>query len=473
MTVGISKPWDVVVAGGGPAGIPAALAAARAGARTLLVERHGAVGGNATMGFPLHGFFNNREERIVDGIPWELVGRLKAQDAAAEVRNVGVGEPRGRGSLKFNARFVVSRPEAFKAVSLEMLREAGVELMLHTWVADVLLDGSRVAGLVVENKAGRTVIPAGLVVDCTGDGDVAARAGAPFERGRQGDGGLQPLTPLFTLSGVEMDRVEPASRIVWPYEVVGSGAWRAGCRGSTVRLEPWSHLLQAELPEFAPLLQQFNVWELADGVSYCGNMLHLPGLDASRGDHLSQAETAGRRMVWQLAAFLRRHVAGFENAHLITTAIQVGIRETRRILGEYVLAYDDVVDARRFADTIALCGYRVDIHGYDGGTIYNEPPRGTQVRDYGSYGMPYRCLVPRAVDGLLVAGRCVSATHEAQGSCRVIGSCMAMGQAAGLAAALSAWQGRTPRELSVPVLQNALRRQGARLGDDEGAQKTS
>jgi hypothetical protein len=125
-----------------------------------------------------------------------------------------------------------------------------------------------------------------------------------------------------------------------------------------------------------------------------------------------------------------------------------------------------VVDARRFADTIALCGYRVDIHGYDGGTVYNEPTRGTHVKDYGAYGIPYRCLVPRAVDGLLVAGRCISASHEAQGSCRVIGTCMAMGQAAGLAAACSAKDGVAPRTLSVPDLQESLRRQGARLDDE-------
>jgi hypothetical protein len=318
----------------------------------------------------------------------------------------------------------------------------------------------------VETKSGRAVIPAGVVVDCTGDGDVAAHAGAPFERGRPGDGGLQPLTPLFTLSGLALDRVEPAARIVWPYEVVGSEAWRAGCRGATIRLSHWERLLQAEVPEFASLLHQFNVWELGDGVSYCGNMLHIPGLDASREDQLTQAETAGRRMVWQLVAFLRRHAAGFENAHLIGTAIQVGIRETRRILGESILTYEDVVDARRPADTIALCGYRVDIHGYDGGTIYNEPTRGTQVKEYGAYGIPYRCLVPRAVDGLLVAGRCISASHEAQGSCRVIGTCMAMGQAAGLAAAQSAKEGTAPRAISLPALQEILRRQGAYLGDD-------
>jgi hypothetical protein len=462
----ISTGREVVVAGGGTAGIVAAVAAARMGSRTLLVEQNGFVGGTAVMGLPILGFHNNREERIVGGIAWELMERLFTLDAAADLRLLEEGGQIGRGTPEYCARQIGVYPEAFKAVALEMLREAGVEIMLHTWVADVLLEGSRVAGLVVENKSGRTAIPAGAVVDCTGDGDVAARAGAPFERGRPGDGGLQPLTPLFTLSGVVLERVEPASRIVWPYEVVGSEAWRAGCRGSTIRLEPWSRLLQAELPEFAHLLKQFNVWELADGVSYCGNMLHLPGLDASQGDQLSQAETAGRRMVWQLAGFLRRHVAGFENAHLVGTAIQVGIRETRRILGGYSLTYDDVVDARRFADTIALGGSRVDIHGYDGGTVYNEPVRGTQVKDYGSYGVPYRCLVPREVDGLLTAGRCISASHEAQGSCRVIGTCMAMGQAAGLGAALSVRQRSTPRDLSVPPLQEALRQQGARLDDE-------
>jgi hypothetical protein len=459
----LKEKYQVVVAGGGTAGIVAAIGAARAGASTLLIEQAGFVGGVAAMGIPFHGFFNNREEQILGGIPWEIFSRLKAMNAAGEVRNMGMGEPRGKGSSKFNARFVAYHPEAFKYLALEMLREAGVDLLLHTYVSDVVLDGRGIAGLVVENKSGRTIIPASQVVDCSGDGDVAAMAGAQYLKGSSESGDMQPTTMLFVMSNIDITAAEKGTAIKYPYEIVGSDFWRTRCQCHSVKMGRWAAELQQEMPDYASLIEAFNVWTLGDGVHYCGNMLHIPKLDVSQGDQLSQAEIDGRRLTWQLGQFLRRHLPGFERSHIVSTAAQIGIRETRRIVGEYEINYDDVVDGRSFDDVVAMCGYRVDIHGFDGGQVYYEPAKGTQVKDYGSYDIPYRSLVPLKVDNVLVAGRCISSTQEAQGSCRVMGTSMATGQAAGVAAALSAQEGVAPRSLEYRLLERELRRQGAML----------
>jgi len=455
---------EVAVAGGGTAGIITAIAAARTGARTVLVEQDGFVGGSAVMGLPMHGFYNNREERILAGVAGELIARLEAMDAAAEVRNVGIGMPRGKGSPKFNARWTVYHPEAFKFVALEMLREAGVDLMLHTFVADVTLEGKAITGLVTADKSGLGLVRAARVVDCTGDGDVAARAGAPFEKGRPDDGRMQPLTLLFSMSNVDLERAEQAGAARRrPFEVLGSSFWQSHCRSYDVQLGAWSAALQQEMPAFAGHLTQFLIWDYGDGTCYCGNMVHIAGLDASDGDDLSKAEWIGRRLVWQLAQFARRHIPGFEQSFLTSTPARIGVRETRRILGEYYLTEEDILGAARSEDVVALCGYRMDVHGYDGGPVYHEPARGTQVKDCGAYDIPYGCLVPKGVENLLVAGRCVSASHLAQSSLRVQGPCMGMGHAAGTAAALSLRLGVSPRELEVRVLQEQLLQQGALL----------
>ncbi|MCL4466882.1 MAG: FAD-dependent oxidoreductase [Chloroflexi bacterium] len=465
MSVEVKQPYDVVVAGGGTAGVVAGIAAARTGARTLLIEQNGYVGGVAALGnLPFLGFHNNRNEQIIKGIGWEIVSRLLDVDAAVITENVGIGEPRGKGSPKFNGGGIFFRPEAYKYVALDMLSEAGCELMLHTYISDVVMDGNTLAGLVVENKSGRAITPARRVVDCTGDGDVAARAGAPFEKGRPGDRLTQPVTPLFVLSNVDLDRaIAAGATYSWMWEPVGPKAehWRGRFRWVAVKLERWERELREEFPGISSGLFEFLLVDINDGVFYCGNMIHLAKLDGSDADQLSQAEQIARSTVWRLGGFLRRHVPGFERAHVVSTPAIIGVRETRRILGDYYLTYDDAIEARRFDDAVTQCGYRVDVHGYDGGKVYYEPERGTQVKDYGSYDIPYRSLLPRKVDNLLMAGRCISGSHEAQGSYRVMGPAMGMGHAAGTAAAMSVREGVSPREMDARKLQETLLEQGA------------
>lgn len=459
-----SGAFDVIVTGGGPAGIVAAIAAARSGARTLLVEGAGFVGGVAAMGLPFQGVFTNAEERIIEGIGGELMRRLIDIGAAADVRNVGVGPPRGRGSPKFNARWISYHPEALKYMALEMLHEAGVELLLHTSISGVVAQDGHVNGLRVENKSGGRELRAACIVDCTGDGDIAALGGASFEKGSAGS--LQPMTMTFVMSRVDLQATVAAGRAVrLPHEVVeGSEAWRSPGFGSyDVDLKPDADALKKAFPEYGAILTEVNMKDLCDGVFYGGNMVHIPGFDGSDGAQLSQAEFESRRLVFRLGLFMREHVPGFERAHMVSTSARIGVRETRRILGDYLLSDEDVIEGRRFDDVVTLGGYRVDIHGYDGGPVYVEPGKGTQIRGLGSYDIPYRILLPKGVHNVVMAGRCVSASHVAQGSLRVMGTAMGMGHAAGTAAAMAALQGVSPRDLAVPELQRMLRQQGAKL----------
>ena len=458
---------EVIVAGGGPAGIIAAISAARNGAKTLLIEQNGYVGGTAATGLPLLSFHNNRGEQIVSGTPWELISRLMEMEEAVVVRIAGkaatMGSAHGsalyEGGAEFIAQSVPVRPEAFKYTAWEMLRDAGVELLLHTYVSDVVRSGRQVNGLIVENKSGRQEIPADRIVDCTGDGDVAFLSGASFEKGRPGDGLTQPMTMLFVLGGVDLDRAEAEKiAIRRNMEVLGSEAWKSFYRKYDVRLNQWEDRLLKDFPH-SGVDKGFVLRYWGDGVCYAGNMLHTPYYDASKGEDLSKAIVESRSLVWNLVRFLRENVPGFERTHLIQT-FNIGIRETRRITGDYQLTYEDVIEARRHEDDVALNGYFVDIHDYDGSWLHM-PKKGTQVKGYGSYGIPYRCLLPQKIDGLLVAGRCLSATHEAHASARVMGTCMAMGQAAGTAAALSIREKVTPRELETRKLLETLGAQGA------------
>jgi len=459
---------SVVVAGAGPAGIVAAIAAARHGAATTLLEQQGFVGGMAGTGLSLLAFHDNAFRRVVGGIPWEMVRRMMAKGGCVVYRNDGKLD--GDFSREFfHSTGIRYSPELFKQVATEMLLEAGVTLLCRTLVVNTEKTGSRVRAIVVENKSGRSTLPAGAIVDCTGDGDLAARSGAEFELGSRGNGVVQPMTMLFAVSNIDVDAAMQAGHMKrTPWSVMEPLELTDRFKSYILDVTPWAEQLKAFTPPEVPPITRFRFHDHNDGMFQTGNFIHISHLDGSNGEQLARGETVGRVVVWKLVEFLRDHVPGFEQVRLVQTATHLGVRETRRVRGEYYLNAQDVLSARQFPDAIAQCGYFMDVHDPDSSDFAKTDGSG-QIVDEASFGIPYRTLVPLAVDGLIMAGRCVSGSREAQSAFRVMGTCMAMGQAAGPAAAMSARSGKPFRALDVAALRQALAADGAILDRPDAA----
>jgi 2-polyprenyl-6-methoxyphenol hydroxylase-like FAD-dependent oxidoreductase len=431
---------DVVVAGAGPAGFAAAVAAARLGASTMLVERHGFLGGMMTAGLVLTlGGYNcwiEPYERVVAGIGGELLSRAAAQDGAED-----------------NDSWVLnSEPEIVKLVCDEMVEEARVRTLLHSYIAAPYTEGATVRGIIVENKSGRGAILARVVVDATGDADLAVRAGAGCTKSPS----LQPMTLGFILGHVHgATPAEVAQRQV-------TGHTTAGEMGGTLKISRREDVR----PNLAQMQRAREAGEIPTyGGPWFGglradrvwvNSTRLLG-DASDAESLTQAEMQGRRDAWALWRYLQRHVPALAKSEILASGPQIGIRETRQIVGDYLLTGDDVRSGARFPDGVCLGAWPIDVHPADGAVGVH----GCYVP--WPYQIPYRALLPRGLEGLLVAGRCISADQEAMGSLRVVGTCMAIGQAAGTAAGLSASQGIVPRALNPAALRSALLEQGAKL----------
>ncbi|MCE5322614.1 FAD-dependent oxidoreductase [bacterium] len=440
MTAIPDKTYDVIVAGGGPAGMIAAIASARNGAHTLLIERSECLGGTATSGLLCNwGAFDNADrrndfarmrlyednqpwpdelknegERIIKGIPEEMLIRMQSVGAASKI-------PLG---------YISINPEYLKIIADEMVRQAGAEIIYgisalsaertnNEWAVDTC------------SKSGQVIFKTRQVIDASGDADLARFAGAEIVRGRQSDGTMQPPTLVFMIGN-------------------------ANVRESDVYLSLNKNFREATG-------RKMGCWTpvpLMPGV-FSINNLHSPGVDGCSPWDVSHAVEHCRREAIELTELFRRNIPGCENVFLIDTAPSLGIRETVRIVGDYTLTEDDVLSARKFPDGICRYAHNIDVHLPDAHLDKLENhgfvPAGSD------YHVPYKCMLPKNLDDFLVAGRTISATHFAAGSARVMPCCMAIGQAAGTAAALSVKMNTTPRKLPVDTLIGTLLDQGVCL----------
>ncbi len=422
----VARP-EVLVCGAGLAGIGAAVAAARGGARTMVIDRMGFAGGffSAIIGSAFDGFVDERSGKpVVGGIVFEMLERMGV---------VGKGEAAQRrynvnGDLNFvemHPERLVPRcdPERFKRAADAILLEAGVEILYHTQVADVVANRGRIDSVIVSNKAGLVAIQPRIVIDCTGDGDVAAWAGAPFDKAES----LQPMSLHFRIAFVEpsFELTRQCARVLREAHQRGEMGLYAG-----------------------PYPATFS------GRDLYFNATRFPGDNTDPADWTA-AEIQGRRDAWKMFELWREHLEAFEDAYFMTSGPTAGGRESRRIVGDYVLNGDDVRQGRAQDDAVLLGAWRLDRHPPDKPGYHDipwTPP----------YGIPYRTLLPQGLDNLLVAGRCHSATSEALASSRVTATAMGMGQAAGTAAALVCNQGDV-RAVDVAQLRHQLRGNGVIL----------
>lgn len=419
---------DVLVIGGGPAGQAAAVAAARAGAEVTLIERYGCLGGLASGGMVLvldDMCDEPAREVSVGGIALEIIERMTRigacvappkedwfrNDAAVRDRWVPWGFEHLYSKAKPKEIVYVASfdPEGWKQASQEMALDAGVHLRLHSWFSQAIVEDGAVRGVIVETKAGRQAVFGRVIVDATGDGDVFGSAGAPLVQGSYIITLVHRLGAVDTDATIRFERAHPneARELDTQIKHILGGSW--------------------------------DLWWLLTprpGIIWC-NCPHIPGLDGLKVEDLTKVEIEGRRRFMRVLAFVRANLPGFTDAYILDAAPQVGVRQTRLLKGEYVVTKEDVIERRTFPDVVA---------------------RG---RDYYT---PYRSLLPKGIDGLLVAGRCYSATSEAQRISREIPPCMVMGEAAGTAAVLSLESAVAPRHVDVQKLQRRLLAQGVNLG---------
>jgi hypothetical protein len=444
---------SVLVVGGGPAGLGAAAGSAATGADTVLVERHGFLGGNATAALvmPLMSFFTQHHDHrkrgnhstflpsdhghgdpVIAGMLSELLIRL--------INNGGAIPPSDKTGY-----VVPFDPEIFKITAMEMMDDMKVKMLFHSFASGMLKSGKNPA-VVFETKSGPLVIEADVIIDCTGDGDIAASAGAEFITGREEDGLMQPMTLMFRIAEFKREAFSQYIKAHPEQWKTVHGLWDLVKAAS----------LSGELDLQREDILFFDTTHEKELIVNSSRITKVSGVNVW---DLSYAEWEGRRQVRQIAAFFKKYVPGFEDTYLMQTGTTVGVRETRRIKGKYILTGRDILSAAKFDDVIARSTYPLDVHNPQGkGTILKRLPPGE------SYDIPLRCLIPESAGNLLMAGRCISGDHEAHSSYRVMPVSVATGHAAGICAAIASKNKISPSEIDPAQVQKELKRQGANLG---------
>jgi hypothetical protein len=430
--------YEVAVLGGGPAGIAAAVAVARAGRRTLLIERYGFLGGMGTAAgvtnfCGLHANVHGEMRRVVQGIASELLARID-----------GLGGLNAPHLILGKILAQAYDTAAYKIAADDLLKHHKVDILFHALGAGaVMQDERRINVLMVETKAGRQAVRAEIFIDCSGDGDLAAWSGARFEVGDNAGNMLYP-SMMFRLNGVDPEKAGEAWRTIPALmeAAEAAGTHRFPRKAAIVR------------PQRSQIEWRVNFTQLAreDGTA----------INGLQPDQLTRGEIDGRRQAVDAFNFLRT-VPGFEKSYIVDLPPQLGIRETRRVIGGHMLSGEDVLGCASFEDSIGVNGWPMEQH-VAGDVIFKFPPI-PQSRGFNE--LPYRMLTPLGIDNLLVAGRCASMTHDGQSAARVSGACFAMGEAAGTAAALALSGNTIPREIAVDRLQTQLKQQGAFIGQDQ------
>lgn len=422
--VEVAGHYDVLVAGAGPAGICAAVAAARQGAKVALIERYGVVGGNLTTGYvgPVLG----------------MVSKGTMRDEIVELLEIPENDMIGETGKAHDF-------EKAKHTLTEFVNHPNIDVYLQSSVYDAVKDGDKVVGLILATNEGRMALMAPVTIDASGDAVVSTLAGAHIEKGRE-DGLMQPVTLEFTIDGVDEERGIICIGDVDNVELFGKRFldWCKECADKGLIPE---HLAAVRLhPHVKKGCRQVNTTQ-------------ANGVDNTKVLDIFPADLELRRQIYLLENFLRENVPGYENARVVGSGSTTGVRETRRVMGDYLLTAEDMVEGKTFDDVVVHeAEFIVDIHNPEGAGQAEE-----KIQYVVPYDIPYRSLLPTGVEGLITAGRCISGTHRAHASYRVMSICMAMGEAAGVAAALAAKEGVTPRQLPVKEIQNALTAKGVEL----------
>lgn len=439
---------DVLVIGGGTAGFAAAVCAARNGVRVMLCEKEGCLGGMPTSSLvgPFMPCYDPDDRyQVIRGFFDEFVCRMEKEGGAIHPSKIAGGTSHASYRIRGHAHVTPFDCEVFKRVAEDMCLEAGVKLLYNVYYQCCEMDGETITSAVFSGKSGMFTVAAKQYIDCTGDADVAYSAGAPCEKGANNDGVMQPVSIFFILDGIDKAPMDQ---------------WVQNHKDEYKRWFFQKEVTEArERGEYPIPRHNVEMYEEIDG-AWRINMARVNGVDATDPEAVTAAFIELRKQIPIIVSFLRKTVPGCQNARLRVSSSVLGVRETRRIIGKFVLNHEDLARAVPFDDAIFMCGNQIDIH--TGSTVYYVP-----VKQGCAYSVPYRVLLPQKVNNLLVAGRSISATRESLGAIRVIPPCIAMGQAAGTASALCVKDNTSPAAVSIAALQTQLRKDGAILTESD------